>query len=321
MWQILCDTLAPFLWGGSLALVLNIPMTWLEQRFQWLNPKLRRAVSLTLLSVGMLGIAALGLWLLVPQIVSTLEKLAGDMPQIQSELMEMLGGHGEGMLRSVGNPDTLRPLMQTGVKMVQSAAALLGQIGLGMVLALYLLASKESNQSRVRRLCLALFGPERTQKIAQIASQSAKVFGGFVVGQCLEACILTSMFLVTLFVLRFPCVVPISIIIGVTALLPVFGAWIGGGIGFLLTLSAGTRKALFFIVVFLVVQEVENQLIYPRVVGGKIGLPPLWVLAGVLLGGGLLGPAGLFLGIPLLGVIYDQGRRWVHFRLDKSKKL
>lgn len=321
MWQIICDTLAPFLWGGSLALVLNIPMTWLEQRLPWMRPKLRRAAALTVVSVGLLGLAALGLYLMVPQIVSALDRLAGDFPRIQEELAQMLGGHGKGMLRSVSSPDTMQPLMQTGAKLVQSAAAMLGQIGLGLVLALYLLAAKESNLSRARRLCLALFGPERTQKIARIAGQSAKVFGGFVVGQCLEACILTGMFLVTLLVLRFPCVVPISIIIGVTALLPVFGAWIGGGIGFLLTLTAGTQKALAFVVVFLVVQEVENQLVYPRVVGGRIGLPPLWVLAGVLLGGGLLGPAGLFLGIPLLGVMYDQGRQWVHFRLDKSKKL
>ncbi len=323
MWETLRDTMAPFLWGGALALVLNIPLCWLEKHLQWLKPKLRRAVALACITAGMLGLVLLGIWLLVPQMMRAVTNLNGDFAQVEQELAQMLGSWGEQMLQKVqqASVSSGSSLLETGMTAARSIAALLTDMGLGLVLALYLLASKESNQARTKRLCLAAFGEKRTRTIARVAHQSAQVFGGFVVGQCLEAMILTGMFVVTLLVLRFPYALPVSVVIGVTALIPIFGAWIGGAVGVLLTLSAGTRKAVEFLVVFLVVQQVENQMIYPRVVGKRIGLPPMWVLAGVLLGGGILGPAGVFLGIPIVGVIYDQGRRWVHFRLDKQKKM
>lgn len=323
MWETLCDTMTPFLWGGALALVWNIPLRYLENHLQGLKPKLRRTVALLCITAGMLGLVLLGIWLFLPQLIQVLTNFSHDFSEIEQECNQLLGGWVEQMLQKIQQAGTnaSRTLLETGVTAARNVIGTLADMGFGVVLALYLLASKESNQARAKRFCLAAFGQERTEKITLAAHQSAEVFGSFIVGQCLEASILAGMFVVTLLVLRFPCAVPISVVIGVTALVPIFGAWIGGAVGMVLTLSAGIKKAIAFLVVFLVVQQVENQLIYPRVVGNRIGLPPMWVLAGVLLGGGILGPAGVFLGIPIMGVIYDQVRRWVHFRLDKQKKM
>lgn len=319
MWETVCDTITPFLWGGALALVWNIPLRHLEHHLQWLKPRPRRTVSLVCITAGMLGLGLLGIWWFLPQMLQALTNFSRYFAEIEQECNQFLGGWGEQVLQRIQQAGTSasKTLLETGVTAARNVIGTLADLGFGAVLALYLLASKESNKARAKRFCLAAFGPERTEKIAMTVQQSAEVFGSFIVGQCLEASILAGMFVVTLLVLRFPCAVPISVVIGVTALVPIFGAWIGGAVGVVLTLSAGMKKAIAFLVVFLVVQQVENQLIYPRVVGNRIGLPPMWVLAGVLLGGGLLGPAGVFLGIPIIGVIYDQGRRWVHFRLDK----
>ena len=321
MWQMVCDTLAPFWWGLALALVLELPLRWLEQRLTRLALPWRRAVSLGCILVVLVGGAALAGWLLVPPLWRTVQPLLVQGKTMAGPFLAGLGPAGQALVQRLTQPDTLRPLLQTGVALAHTAAQTLAQLGLGLVLALYLLASRETTLVRVRRFCLALWGEEKTARIQQVARRAARVFGSFVVGQCVESLILTGLFLAVLLPLGFPYGVPISVVIGVTALLPVFGAWLGGAAGFVLTLAAGGGKAVQFLVVFCLLQQLENQLIYPRVVGRRVGLPALWVLAGVVLGGGVLGPVGLFLGIPLLGVVYDLTRGWVHFRLDKPEKM
>lgn len=321
MWKILNDTLTPFLWGGALALILDIPLRHLEKHLQWLKPKLRRGVALVCIMLGAIVLLGLGIWLLVPQLMQAVNSLSSNWGQLQQEFIQLVGDKGEAVIQQMHHTGAkaMQPLLAAGVEIARGAAQTITQIAIGVVLALYLLAGRESNLARAKRLCLAVFGTPKTQKIQKVAVRSAEVFGQFVVGQCIEASILAGMFLITLLVLGFPYALPISVVIGVTALVPIFGAWIGGGVGFLLICTAGIKKAGWFVVVFILVQELENQVIYPRVVGNRLGLPPLWVLVGVLLGGGILGPTGVFLGIPIIGVLYDLGRQWVHLRLDKTK--
>lgn len=322
MLETLWSTLTPFIWGGALALVLNIPLRLLEDRLSLLRHSgVRRVAALSLVMLGFAAALVLGLWLLVPQLVAAAADLAAALPQLWQTLQETLAGAGtlgaaaaQG-LAELADGNTLEPFWQAGMAAAKSTAGAVGQIFLAVVLAVYLLAGKETNLRRARQVCLAALGEEKTRRLGALAQQAADIFSGFIAGQCLEACILAGLFVLTLLVCHMPYVLPISAVIGVTALVPVFGAWIGCCVGVLLILPVSLKKAGWFVVLFLCVQQFENNVIYPRVVGGRIGLPPLWVLTAVLLGGGIFGAPGLVLGIPAVSVLYHVGGDWVHGRL------
>lgn len=323
MWETLQTTLSPFVWGGVLALVLDMPRRRLEQHLTFLGPRLRRGVTLALLTGAAAGAVCVGVWLLLPQLAAAVHNLAAALPGAAQQLRTGFGGRAAVVVDWVqaAGGSMVQPLLAGCAAALAGAAAGLGRVAVGFVLALYLLAGRETNLARGRRLLLAVFGPVRAARLGRLGQQAARIFSGFVAGQCAEACILAGLFVLALWVCGMPYVLPISAVVGVTALVPVFGAWAGGILGAVLVASAAPEKLWGFVVLFVAVQQLENHVIYPRVVGARIGLPPLLVLGAVLLGGGLLGAAGLLLGIPAAGVLYHIGRRWVHFRLDREKKM
>lgn len=322
MLHTLLDTVSPFLWGGALALVLNGPMVRLERqlaRLAWLGPRLRRAAALTLTLAGLAAAVGLGIWLLIPQLAAAAGDLATALPRLRQTLEDLLaraGTSGAAAARMAARlGGDAAPLWQAGMTAARSAAGALGQMGLALVLAIYLLAGKEAVLQKSRLLCCAALGRARTRRLAAFARQAGAVFAGFITGQCIEACILAGLFLLVFLVFGIPYALPLSAVIGVTALVPVFGAWAGCAIGLVLLLPVSLEKAGWFLVLFVAVQQFEGNVIYPRVVGGRIGLPPLLVLAAVLVGGRLFGMAGLVLGIPAASVLYHVGGQWVRARL------
>ena len=327
MFAAIGDTLTPFLWGGALALVLNIPLRAVEAHMGWCKPRLRRPLALTLVMTGLGAMILLGLWLLVPQLAAAAADLAGALPRLSRELGALLraqNGKATENLQWLANLTQagtgFERLCQAGLDAAKSTAGALGQLVLAVALTAYLLAGKERNLRAARLAVRALLGEQKEKRAAAILQRAGQVFSGFIAGQCIEACILAGLFVLVLLVCRMPYVLPISTVIGVTALVPVFGAWIGCGVGVLLILPSGLEKAGWFLVLFFCVQQFENNVIYPRVVGSRIGLPPLWVLTAVLLGGGLFGAPGLLLGIPAMSVLYHMGREWIAQRLRKSGK-
>lgn len=328
MLELLREAFAPFLWGGALALFLNLPLRCLER---WLTPLLprqaraRRAASLTLLLLALAAATVLGLWLLVPQLAAAAAQLAAVLPA----LLDRLGGAVEQAVPQLARDTGLRSLqgaggagrqalgsvLGTGMEALLSAAGKAGDLAVALVLAVYLLAGKEDLLGKAGRVLQAAVGPARAAQLAAFGRRAEQVFARFVAGQCTEAAVLAGLFVLAMFLLGFPNVLPVAAVIGVTALVPVFGAFVGGAVGVVLILPYGVEKAGWFVVLFLALQQLENNLIYPRVVGSRIGLPPLWVFAAVVLGGGLFGAAGLVLGIPAVSVIYHLGRDWVRSRL------
>ena len=268
MLEAISGALTPFLWGGALALFLNVPLRTIEGWLGRLPPKPRRCAALTVLLLALAAALALWVWLLARQLA---------------------GGSGTG-----------------------------GTFVGALVLAVYLLADKEGLARRCGRVLQAVLGAEQTGRVLALARRAERVFSQFIAGQCIEACILAGLFVLALFVFRMPSVLPIAAVIGVTALVPVFGSFVGCAVGVALILPQSVQKAGWFILLFLCVQQFENNVIYPRVVGGRIGLPPLWVLAAVILGGELFGVAGLLLGIPAMSVVYHVGGEWVRARLARA---
>ena len=201
-----------------------------------------------------------------------------------------------------------------------SVVGVLSNLAFGLIFAIYILMSKKKLGAQAKKLVYAYLKKSWADEICDIASLTYKTFSSFLSGQCLEACILGGMFCVVLLVGGFPCAVTIGVIIGSMALIPFIGAFIGLVFGILLILVEAPAKILWFVIIFFVVQQIEGNLIYPKVVGGSVGLPAIWTLLAVVVGGSVSGIFGIIVFIPLFSVIYALVRRSVYSRL-KDKKI
>ena len=186
----------------------------------------------------------------------------------------------------------------------------------GFVFACYILLQKEKLSVQVKKVLYAFLPRHAVEKTLQVAALSYKTFSNFVTGQCLEAVILGTMFFVSMSVLRFPYALLVGVLIAFTALIPIFGAFIGCVLGTFLILVSNPVQAIGFVILFFVLQQVEGNLIYPHVVGGSVGLPSIWVLVAVTVGGSLMGVVGMLIFIPLSSVLYALFKGWVHKRLE-----
>lgn len=339
LWQITF----PFVLGAAMAFILNVPMNFLERVFfsrqDGKKARFSRAISL----VGALLIVILIIYLVVQVVVPELGKtvvtlartVERSLPQIQDWAANMfrdneqiynwinhLDMNWERMISSaldmvkngVGN------VVTSTVSVTMGIARALANLAIGFVFACYILLQKEK-LSRQCKMVLKAFLPEKTEKyVLHVFELSYRTFSNFVTGQCIEAVILGTMFLVVLTILRFPYALLIGVLIAFTALIPIFGAFIGCVISVLLILIINPVQALIFVIVFLILQQIEGNLIYPHVVGGSVGLPSIWVLVAVTVGGNLLGVAGMLIFIPLTSVMYALFREWVHERLAEKEK-
>ena len=338
LWQITF----PFVLGAAMAFILNVPMNFLERVFfsrqDGKKARFSRAISL----VGALLIVILIIYLVVQVVVPELGKtvvtlartVERSLPQIQDWAANMfrdneiynwinhLDMNWERMISSaldmvkngVGN------VVTSTVSVTMGIARALANLAIGFVFACYILLQKEK-LSRQCKMVLKAFLPEKTEKyVLHVFELSYRTFSNFVTGQCIEAVILGTMFLVVLTILRFPYALLIGVLIAFTALIPIFGAFIGCVISVLLILIINPVQALIFVIVFLILQQIEGNLIYPHVVGGSVGLPSIWVLVAVTVGGNLLGVAGMLIFIPLTSVMYALFREWVHGRLAEKAK-
>lgn len=164
------------------------------------------------------------------------------------------------------------------------------------------------------------YSKTKADAILNICSLTYRTFANFLAGQCLEAVILGMMFVITLSILKMPYALLIGILIAFTALVPIFGAFIGCAVGSFLIFMVNPKQAVLFIIVFLLLQQIEGNLIYPHVVGGSVGLPSIWVLAAVTIGGNLMGIIGMLIFIPLVSVFYTIFREFVYLRLKTTYK-
>ena len=189
---------------------------------------------------------------------------------------------------------------------------------LGLIFAFYLLSQKEKLMVQTKRFLYAFFPEKKMDSILRVGSLANKTFSNFISGQCTEAVILGVLCFIGMSVFRFPYALMISVLVGFMSLIPIFGAFIGVAIGAFLILMVSPLKALWFVVFFIVLQQVEGNLIYPRVVGNSIGLPAIWVLVAVIVGGSAMGILGMILFIPLCSVLYALLREAVPKKLSEK---
>lgn len=333
----LLGVLQPFLWGAGLAFVLNVPMRFLENRAFGRAKRLkrfRRPLSLGIVLTLVALVLYLAAALIVPEIGKAVESVIELAPRALSRLDEQLKGRGvdlSGYLQSaLQTPEQLKGRMEQLLNLALKGAVFsTGVIGavyssvlqffFTLMFTLYFLFAKERLRRQFTRLGYAYLPKTRMDRLLEIGRLAQNTFSSFISGQCLEALILGFAFFLCMTIFGFPYALLISVFIAVTALIPVIGAWIGCIVGALLILMVNPAQALWFVAMFLALQQLEGNLVYPRVMGNAIGLPSLWVLLAVVLGDGLLGVLGMLLFIPLTSVAYSLLRERVNRRLKERE--
>ena len=333
----------PFILGGAIVFVINVPMSFLEKKiFENIKKenkaarKLARPVSLLLTIVLVVGVIALVMIGVIPQLTKTMGSLMINItdfiPQIKIWIRDFFHDNRE-IMKLVDqvqfNPDqAIRwgisllgngagNMMNTTVSAVGSVVSGLATFFIAFSFACYVLFQKEKLHVQVRKVLFAFLPKQKADAFLKVCSLTYRTFANFLTGQCLEAVILGCMFVVTLSILRMPYALLIGVLIAFTALIPIFGAFIGCAVGSFLIFMVSPKQAIIFIIVFLVLQQIEGNLIYPHVVGESVGLPSIWVLAAVTIGGNLMGIVGMLVFIPLLSVVYTIFRKVVYQRLKK----
>ena len=337
------DIIFPFVLGGAIAFLTNVPMSFLEKKIfenvkkkNKIVRKLKRPISLILTIVLVVGVIALVMFGVIPQLTRTTGTLVTSIndfiPQMQSWIGEFFHNNQE-IMKLVDqvqfNPDqAIRwgisllgngagNMMNTTVSAVGSVVSGLATFFIAFSFACYVLFQKEKLHVQVRKVLFAFLPKQKADAFLKVCSLTYRTFANFLTGQCLEAVILGCMFVVTLSILRMPYALLIGVLIAFTALIPIFGAFIGCAVGSFLIFMVSPKQAIIFIIVFLVLQQIEGNLIYPHVVGESVGLPSIWVLAAVTIGGNLMGIVGMLVFIPLLSVVYTIFRKVVYQRLKK----
>ena len=320
---------SPFVTGAIIAFILNVPMRAYENMLHRIKrAKFRRLIAVVLTIISVLLILTVICLLLVPQLVRAIAELLdsiSDLPdwlentrkkfvEKYPELQGVVSNGMEGMIPNTG--DVLSKVFDGVVNFLSSAASGIVNAFLAVVFAIYCLFNKDTLARQGRKILYAYFPEKFADRAIRVLRLSNVTFSNFLSGQCVEACILGCLFAVVMAIFDMPFIPLICVLIAVSAFIPIVGAVFGCLIGaFLIATSGEPMKAVYFVVISFVIQQIENNLIYPRVVGTSIGLPGMWVLVAVSVGGSLMGVGGMFIMIPLASVFYAL------FRMYTLKKL
>ena len=339
------NILKPFVYGGIIAFVLNIPLRLVEEKMlkKWKGKtaqKCKRSVSIVLSLLLVIGIITLVIATVVPQITQTVIELGNKIPPFAENALKTLEKWSanypeiqyylEQIDLSKINWDTVLQSILTFAKSGMSsmlsstfsvASSIIGgvvNVLIAFIFALYILGQKEKLSNQVQRILTAYTSEKMNAGIIKVCRLLYRNFSNFISGQCLEAVILGTMFVVTMSIFRMPYAVMVGVLIAFTALIPIVGAFIGCIVGAFLILVDTPQKALWFVILFLLLQQIEGNLIYPRVVGSSVGLPAIWVLMAVSVGGSLFGVFGMLFFIPLVSTLYMLLRDDVNERNERK---
>lgn len=341
--------LSPFLIGAALAFVLNVPMRFIENKLfsstgaqKRLSAPLRRGISMLLTFILVAVIVALLVLVIAPQLAATIAGLGATIQSFftrtiawgqkefanNPQLLQWLNSltidwkaiDWEGLLNKVVSflKNGAGDVLSSTISVAKGFFSGITTAFVAFVFACYLLLQKEKLGLQFRKAIFALLPTKAAVRTIDILSLSQRVFSSFITGQCLEAVILGLMFFVAMTLLGMPYALLVGCLIAVTALIPIVGAFIGCGVGAFLILMVSPMQALVFVIMFLILQQIEGNLIYPHVVGNSVGLPSIWVLAAVSVGGSLMGMVGMLTFIPLISVLYTLFREFVYKKLEEK---
>ena len=350
--SFLTGILKPFILGGALAFILNLPLSFLEKKvfrnLKGRGEKFKRPLSIFLSLVFVLLLILILLLTVVPEVISAFESIISSIPSLVTrveswsndvltpvlknnpELLKSLETNWDSLLSKSLSflKDGLSSFLSSTLEAANSLISSITSFVVALIFAIYVLGDKERLERQFRSLLKAYTSKETEEYVLHVFSVLHRSFSSFISGQCLEAVILGSIFILVLSILRFPYSVMIGVVVMFSALLPIVGAFIACIFGAFIILLSSPVKALYFVVIFLIIQQLENNLIYPRVVGSSVGLPALWVFFAVTLGGALFGVLGMLFFIPVFSAVFvllkeDVGRRirWKEEKENAPRKV
>lgn len=335
------DILSPFILGGCIAFIANVPMRFFEGKLIKIQQAgLRRAVALVITFVVVTIVLGGVFLLLIPQLVETveilipavydfflklgvsIEKFLQDNPDAMNLLQSTSGGESFDLTTLVQNGvaflgNSVTTILQSAVSTIGSVASFAMDLFVAIVFAVYCLFQKETLARQGRKLLYAFMKERSVDRIIYILRLSNSTFSNFLSGQCIEVCILGVMIAIAMAILKLPYIPLVSVLVAVTAFVPIVGAWAGFVIGAFFMLVNDPIQAVWFIIMFIIVQQIEGNLIYPKVVGNSIGLSGMWVIVAISVGGDLFGVLGMLLMIPFASVLQTVVREEVIIRLNQ----
>lgn len=335
------NVLFPFILGGIIAFILNILMSKIEK---YLKSKIKkqdskipvRIISIVLSLLLFIGIILIISFLIIPELIENISSLVESLPafmsNIQNWIMNLLDNYPEVQLKIqeiFSNTENISGVAtQILDALVNGMVGIVGSIVNGVItiftaiiFAIYMLSQKEYLLRGTKKLLNAYLKPAHAKRIMEIATLANSTFSKFISGQCLEAAILGVLMFVAFTIFRFPYALIISVLTAVTALVPIFGAIIAMIVGFILIAITDPIQAIIFVIVFQVVQQIEGNFIYPKVVGKSVGLSPMWTLLAISVGGSLFGIVGMIIGLPLASILYAILRSDVNKRIDNKNVI
>ena len=336
--KTILNVLFPFILGGSFAFILNIPMTKIETFLlkKIKNKKIKPAIRTISISISLiLFILILGLvaFLIIPEMIESIETLLKNIPSIVDDIenfaLNLLSEHKDIQIEikeifkninaSSILSDILNYIINGSLNFITSLISSLVTIFMAIVFSIYMLAQKEYLINCFKKVLNAFLNKKKVDKTLEICALSNKTFSKFISGQCVDAAILGGILFIVLTLFNFPYALLISVLTCVTALIPIFGALIAMIIGAILIGISNPMDTLIFIIIFQIVQQIEGNFIYPKVVGSSVGLSPLWTLFAITVGGNLFGIIGMLLGLPLASIGYALFKNFVNKKLDKKQ--
>ena len=337
IWSLISKILiifSPFILGACLAFILNIPMNFFEKNISKIknkkgkrrfSQKFTKVISLCLAIILIIIIFVLIIKLIVPELLSVLGMLIENIPLYADEVYEILKNSTKDM------PDINQIIEKTNINLEElkqqavgiitniltSSIAFIGNIisavtnfVIAIIFAVYILAGKHKLKEQAQKLLYAYIKREKAEKIIEIGRVSRDTFKNFIIGQCTEATILGVLCILGMLILKIPYAISIGVLIGVTALVPIVGAFLGIIIGAILIASVAPVKVITFVAFVLILQQIEGNLIYPKVMGDSVGLPGIWVLVAVTIGGSLFG---------ILGMLIRTSNSFYNIHSDKAR--
>lgn len=331
---------SPFLLGIILAFVLNVLNNFIEKKiFGKIKPskiwnKIKRPLCITLSLILVFLTIFFVMNLLIPQLKNSASLFTDTLPVYKEDIIGILNKFDvdESTVNKVGEyldnfgkvitdyiKGNSKDVITVTTEVATSVVNIISKGIITLVFAIYMIAQKETLSRQINKVMKAYLKPKTINKINTVGTLANKTFSNFVTGQCLEALIFGSLVFVGMLIFRFPYASTIGVLLGFTALIPIFGAFIGTAIGFILIMMVSPVKAILFVVFIIVLQQIEGNLIYPRVVGKSIGLPGMWVLLSVTVGGSIGGILGMLIATPLCSLLYALFTKMVNDRLKSNK--